>query len=176
LLEIAAAGSFHQRFSFGQYQSHSRIPQSLLPICFQLGVGDHDRRQQPEAVAVEPRADQQKPTGERPRSLRHRALERDNADHFAVAIEHRKPFVPGPPEFRLDFAGSLLQVAMMDQAEIGDRIVLIETKFRVEGIDDDWSLVFVPNSGGLEALGVGVGTESPPAGPGPIGDDPGRLP
>lgn len=65
-----------------------------------------------------------------------------------------EPIVPGPPEFRIEFAGSLLQFALMDQAIMADRIVLVETRFSIDGVGHDWSMVIVPASGGLETLGV----------------------
>jgi chemotaxis protein CheC len=91
---------------------------------------------------------------------------------LAWSIEHRAPLVPGPPEFRLDFAGSLLQFALMDQASGSDRIVLIEARFEVEGIGNGWSLVLVPTAGGLEAMGMEPGGE--PVGGGPAEGTPGR--
>ena len=53
---------------------------------------------------------------------------------------------PGPPEFRLEFAGSLLQFAVIDQATRSDRILLLETRFAVDGIGHNWSLLIVPAS------------------------------
>ena len=93
---------------------------------------------------------------------------------LAGSIEHRSPMVPGPPEFRLDFAGSLLQFAVIDQASRSERIVLVETRFLIEGIEDGWSLVLVPGAEGLGLLGVGLAAL--PEGGGPDGGPPGREP
>jgi chemotaxis protein CheC len=93
---------------------------------------------------------------------------------LAGSIEHRKPLLPGPPEFRLDFAGSLLQFALMDQALGSDRIVLIESKFEIEGIENGCSLVLVPTAGSLEALGMEPSEEA--ASEGTPEGSPGRHP
>ncbi|QDV36848.1 chemotaxis protein CheC [Tautonia plasticadhaerens] len=94
---------------------------------------------------------------------------------LAGSIEHREPLVPGPPEFRLDFAGSLLQSAVIDQASRSDQIVLVESRFLIEGIEDGWSLVLVPGAGGLGPLGVGEGPGGRPGPKGPGGRPAGGL-
>lgn len=60
--------------------------------------------------------------------------------------------VPGPPAFLHEFAASLLEFALVDQAARSDLVLLISTRFRAEAETLDWSLVFVPNSEGMSAL------------------------
>ncbi|MFO0911151.1 MAG: chemotaxis protein CheC [Isosphaeraceae bacterium] len=60
--------------------------------------------------------------------------------------------VPGPPNFRQEFAASLLEFALMDQALESDRLLLVDTEFSVEETHLDWTLLFVPGPGSLRAL------------------------
>ncbi|MEW4567323.1 chemotaxis protein CheC [Tautonia sp. JC769] len=84
---------------------------------------------------------------------------------MAESLEPGGLMIPGPPEFRLEFAGSLIEFALMDQASRNDRIVMVEIHFSIDGITNDWAMVIVPATGGLGTLGIG-----------PEGDDPGSLP
>ena len=54
--------------------------------------------------------------------------------------------LPSPPSFRHEFAGSLLEFALMDQALQLDRLLLIKTRFEAEERKLDWSLLLVPSS------------------------------
>ncbi len=62
------------------------------------------------------------------------------------------PLTPSPPAFRHEFAASLLQFALMDQAMASDRVVLARTRFTADGQDLQWSLLFVPGPDALAAL------------------------
>lgn len=62
------------------------------------------------------------------------------------------PLTPSPPDFRHEFAGSLLEFALMDQAVVSDRVVLARTKFTAEGQDLQWSLLFVPGPDALSQI------------------------
>jgi chemotaxis protein CheC len=64
---------------------------------------------------------------------------------------------PGPPVFRHEFAASLLQFALMDQASGADRLLLVDTQFAVETARLDWTLLFVPGGGSLRALVAALG-------------------
>ena len=57
--------------------------------------------------------------------------------------------LPSPPSFRHEFAGSLLEFALMDQALQLDRLLLIKTRFEAEERKLDWSLLLVPSSDSL---------------------------
>lgn len=59
---------------------------------------------------------------------------------------------PSPPSFRHEFAGSLLEFALMDQALELDRLLLVKTRFESDDRDLDWSLLLVPSRGSLEWL------------------------
>lgn len=61
------------------------------------------------------------------------------------------PLVPSPPEFRHEFAASLLEFALMDQAMVSDRVMVARSQFTTEGQELRWSLLFIP---GGDALGV----------------------
>lgn len=52
---------------------------------------------------------------------------------------------PSPPSFRHEFAASLLEFALMDQAMTGDRPLVVVVRFAMEGADAAWSLLLVPD-------------------------------
>ena len=60
---------------------------------------------------------------------------------------------PAPPQFRHEFAASLLQFAVMDQAYVTDRLLLIRTVFETEESHLDWALLFVPAGDALATIG-----------------------
>lgn len=60
--------------------------------------------------------------------------------------------LPSPPSFRHEFAGSLLEFALMDQALQLDRMLLVKTCFEARGQELDWSLLLVPSSESLAWL------------------------
>jgi chemotaxis protein CheC len=64
--------------------------------------------------------------------------------------------VPSPPSFRHEFAASLLEFALMDQAIESDRLLLIRTEFTSAETKLDWSLLFVPGAGALRALAAAL--------------------
>lgn len=74
------------------------------------------------------------------------------ASHLPNGAFGQAELIPSPPTFRHEFAGSLLEFALLDQAVLSDRVLLIQTKFRAESIDLDWSLLFVPTGDTLVTL------------------------
>ena len=60
--------------------------------------------------------------------------------------------LPSPPSFRHEFAGSLLEFALMEQAITLDRLLLIRTSFEAETSTLDWSLLLVPSPESLDWL------------------------
>ncbi|WZP00218.1 chemotaxis protein CheC [Isosphaeraceae bacterium EP7] len=60
--------------------------------------------------------------------------------------------IPSPPSFRHEFAGSLLEFALMEQACQLDRLLLIKTRFESDAKELGWSLLLVPSSDSLEWL------------------------
>jgi chemotaxis protein CheC len=72
----------------------------------------------------------------------------------ASATEPAAELAPTPPRFFHEFAGSLLEFALMDQAlELG-RVLLVQTTFDASGAGPglDWTLLFVPDAPSLAAL------------------------
>lgn len=61
--------------------------------------------------------------------------------------------LPSPPKFTRDFAATLLQFALLDQAMVSDVIFLTETTFHVEETPANWNLLFVPSAGSVPTLG-----------------------
>jgi chemotaxis protein CheC len=66
--------------------------------------------------------------------------------------------VPTPPQFLHEFAGSLLEFALMEQAQERDRLLLIRSEFA--GGPDlpplNWTLLLVPSPAALEALAASL--------------------
>jgi chemotaxis protein CheC len=60
--------------------------------------------------------------------------------------------VPSPPTFRHEFAASLLEFALMDQAATGERPLLLWARFGTDGEGPCWSLVLVPGGESARAL------------------------
>jgi chemotaxis protein CheC len=62
--------------------------------------------------------------------------------------------VPTPPAFFHEFAGSLLEFALMDQALELDQVLLIRSEFAGDrpGLNLNWTLLFIPSRTALEAL------------------------
>ncbi len=60
--------------------------------------------------------------------------------------------LPSPPYFIQDFGASVLQQALMTQAETSDRLLLCDIGFRRQGEVLDWRVVFVPTPGLQESL------------------------
>jgi chemotaxis protein CheC len=63
-----------------------------------------------------------------------------------------EPLVPSPPTFRHEFAGSLLEFALMSQAMQSDRVMLARSLFTADGRALNWSLLYVPGGPVFEAL------------------------
>ncbi len=60
--------------------------------------------------------------------------------------------IPSPPTFRHEFAGTLLEFALMDQAIRLDRLLLVRTRFETECTELDWTLLLVPSGETLAEL------------------------
>ena len=54
--------------------------------------------------------------------------------------------LPSPPRFHQDYAQSLLQFALMNQAMASDAVFLTETQFSIEDSPANWVLLFIPNA------------------------------
>jgi chemotaxis protein CheC len=64
--------------------------------------------------------------------------------------------VPTPPIFVQEFAGSLLQFALMEQAIELDEVLLIHSQFRADrqALNLNWTLLFIPSRESLHVLAV----------------------
>jgi chemotaxis protein CheC len=69
--------------------------------------------------------------------------------------------LPSPPTFRHEFAGSLLEFALMEQAMELDRLLLVKTEFASRQGALNWSLLFVPGGASLKALGSALSAQEP---------------
>ncbi len=73
------------------------------------------------------------------------------ADQFRRP-DHSVSLVPSPPEFHRDYAQSLMQFALMDQALEFDLVIVAKTSFTIEGKPVRWNLLFVPDGGSLRRI------------------------
>jgi len=80
------------------------------------------------------------------------------ASHLSLGDSARweGALVPSPPSFRHEFAASLLEFALMDQAMEADRLLLIKSRFTSEGGDLRWLLLFVPSGEALRTLSTSL--------------------
>jgi chemotaxis protein CheC len=66
--------------------------------------------------------------------------------------------IPTPPTFVQEFAGSLLQFTLMEQALELDQVLLIHSEFEAarQGLNLNWTLLFIPSRDSLHALAVSL--------------------
>jgi chemotaxis protein CheC len=69
-----------------------------------------------------------------------------------AADAHNPMLLPSPPLFRHEFAGSLLQFALMDQAMRLERLLLIRSNFSANDTDLNWCLLLVLTAESLNDL------------------------
>lgn len=76
------------------------------------------------------------------------------AAHLPISSPHdgNEPLLPSPPTFRHEFAASLLEFALMDQAMEADSLLLVKSRFASDGAELDWSLLLVPSGEALHTL------------------------
>jgi chemotaxis protein CheC len=78
------------------------------------------------------------------------------AAHLPIIDAKPASLVPGPPSFRVEFAASLLEFVLMEQAITGDRLLLVKNRFTAERAALDWSLLFVPGASAFGGLLAGL--------------------
>jgi chemotaxis protein CheC len=68
--------------------------------------------------------------------------------------ENANELIPGPPTFLHEFAGSLLEFALMEQALELDQVLLIRSEFKADRkeLNLNWTLLFVPTRESLHVL------------------------
>jgi chemotaxis protein CheC len=71
--------------------------------------------------------------------------------------------VPTPPTFLREFAGSLLEFLLMEQALELDQVLLVHTSFRsmVQELNLNWSLLLIPDRASLYALSTALSELGP---------------
>jgi chemotaxis protein CheC len=79
----------------------------------------------------------------------------DQADQIKIGGGE---LIPTPPTFVQEFAGSLLQFALMEQALELDQVLLIHSEFRAakQGLNLNWTLLFIPSRESLHDLAVSL--------------------
>lgn len=60
--------------------------------------------------------------------------------------------IPTPPEFRHEYAASLIDFALMEQASQMERVLLVKSRFHTDQTELDWHLLFVPDPESLRLL------------------------
>lgn len=60
--------------------------------------------------------------------------------------------LPSPPRFNRDFAASLLEFALMEQALVSDQVLVARTRFTIDEVQVNWTLLFIPQGDGLHVL------------------------
>jgi chemotaxis protein CheC len=61
-------------------------------------------------------------------------------------------WIPTPPVFVRDFAASIMQFALVDQACEFDRVLVARTLFTIDGMPVSWRLLLIPDAASLEQL------------------------
>ena len=66
--------------------------------------------------------------------------------------------IPTPPTFLHEFAGSLLEFALMEQALELDQVLLIRSEFAGgrQGLNLNWTLLFIPSRAALDELAASL--------------------
>lgn len=68
------------------------------------------------------------------------------------AADNAPALLPSPPQFARDFAESVLEFALMDQAMSSDVVFLTRTAFAIEDAPVNCNLLFVPSAACLSVL------------------------
>ncbi len=72
-------------------------------------------------------------------------------------VGHRpSELLPSPPRFRRDFAESVLQSAMVQQALAGDYLLVAQAAFQIDRAAINWNLLFVPDAATMADLAAEV--------------------
>lgn len=61
-------------------------------------------------------------------------------------------WIPSPPVFVRDYAASIMQFALMDQASEFDQVLVAKTEFTMDGTAVGWRLLLVPDAASLDRL------------------------
>jgi len=61
-------------------------------------------------------------------------------------------WIPSPPVFVRDYAASIMQFALVDQAREFDQVLVAKTEFTMDGTAVGWRLLLVPDAASLDRL------------------------
>ena len=61
-------------------------------------------------------------------------------------------WIPSPPVFVRDYAASIMQFALIDQASEFDQVLVAKTEFTMDGTAVGWRLLLVPDAASLDRL------------------------
>jgi chemotaxis protein CheC len=61
-------------------------------------------------------------------------------------------WVPTPPQFVRDFAASILQFAVMNQAAEFDTVLVAQTRFQIDDQPVAWTLLLIPDANSLTSI------------------------
>ncbi len=77
---------------------------------------------------------------------------------FSVSQRGSDELIPTPPTLVREFAGSLLQFALMEQAIELDQVLLIHSQFSTgkQGLNLNWTLLFIPSRESLHLLAASL--------------------
>jgi chemotaxis protein CheC len=83
---------------------------------------------------------------------------RDESVHPSGTHTNAAEIVPSPPTFFHEFAGSLLQFALVEQALELDEVLMIRSEFTTGGqaLNLNWTLLFVPTREALSVLSASL--------------------
>jgi chemotaxis protein CheC len=76
----------------------------------------------------------------------------------AAVASDSDELIPTPPTFLHEFAGSLLEFALMEQALELDQVLLIRSEFAGgrQGLNLNWTLLFIPSRAALDTLATSL--------------------
>ena len=57
-----------------------------------------------------------------------------------------RELLPTPPRFHRDFAESILEFALIGQAMASDEVIFALTRFEIDSVSVNWTLLFVPDT------------------------------
>lgn len=69
-----------------------------------------------------------------------------------LSLQESSVLLPSPPQFSRDFAASLMQFAVAEQALLGDRVLLARTRFEMQATPVMWTMLFVPDAASMQRL------------------------
>ena len=72
-------------------------------------------------------------------------------------IDSNSVCVPTPPLFVRDFAASIMQFAVMNQASEFDAVLVAQTQFQIDDRPVAWSLLLIPDAESLEKMRDALG-------------------